>query len=527
MKQTLIAVCLTGIVGFVILFRLGSPPLFDPDEPRYAQSAREMNERGSLLIPYFNNQPRLNKPVLYYWVIAGIYRLFGVSEFSARLASAGAALVLFVTTFIFVCHVCGLRAAAFTGLILGSMPLFLVPARLVMPDMLFSLWMILALYCFYLGWDADSYGRRQKWFFGFYVFQVIAAWTKGPVGILVPLAVAVLCLVRSRDWVTLRSLRLHWAIPAVLAASLPWYLYIFLTVDRHGMLTLAGQETAGRIFGISRDYEPLYYYLPALAGGLFPWILVLPWAWYQRRRMQPHRLRMLCEMCFLFVLVFFSLCAAKKYQYIIMLASVCAVWLGSILGDVYAVRTRERALGLIGGICAGLCGVLVAGFEGVAWISRHELSLLPGSLLLFGVMVIAFGAALIGAVRGFPGTAIASLSATTLVGLVVFVLYGAPWVGERRSLRECIREHDALFQKTSAVYCASKVFNSLVFYSPRPVYLNMDEEEILARLRSAEPCMGIISRRRARKLRAELAPFFFTEKYDRMIFTNINTSHPP
>lgn len=519
MKERIIAVCLFSVIAAVLFYRLGDLPLFDPDEPRYAQSAREMIERGSVLIPYFNGEPRLNKPILYYWTICAAYLVRGVSEAGARMSSALAALALFVATFAFARRVCGFRAAVLSCMMLGAMPLFLVPARLAMPDMLFSLWMILSLYCFYLGWQVGDHGRRTAWFFGFYAFQVVAAWTKGPVGILVPVAVAVLSLLRAKDRLTLRNLKLQWAIPAVLAASLPWYLYVYLFVERRTMVGLAGAETAGRMFGINRSYEPLYYYIPALAGGLFPWLFILPWAW--RRRPPADRLRMFCETWFGFVFVFFSLCAAKKFQYIAMLSAVVALWLAGIAHN--ACNAARRHTGLIAGVFSLFCMVLIAGFEGSSWLSKNESSLLRAGIMGFACLILPLGAALLCSARGWNKTGLGCMCAASLAVFIVFITYAAPWFGERRSMRSYVNEHRALFERASAVYCASKVFNSLIFYAPCPVYLDVDEDAIVEKLRGPAPCAAVLSRRKARGYEDALSPFFLDEKYDRMLFSNVTT----
>ena len=59
-------------------------PLIDRDEPRFAEASREMIERGNYVVPYFNNQLRLDKPPLAYWAQVASYRIFGESDFSAR-----------------------------------------------------------------------------------------------------------------------------------------------------------------------------------------------------------------------------------------------------------------------------------------------------------------------------------------------------------------------------------------------------------------------------------------------------------
>jgi 4-amino-4-deoxy-L-arabinose transferase-like glycosyltransferase len=75
-------------------------PLIDRDEPRFAEASREMIERGNYIVPYFNNQLRLDKPPFTYWAQVSSYHIFGENDFAARFPSAIAAtltaLVIFV-----------------------------------------------------------------------------------------------------------------------------------------------------------------------------------------------------------------------------------------------------------------------------------------------------------------------------------------------------------------------------------------------------------------------------------------------
>ncbi|TMA49560.1 MAG: dolichol-phosphate mannosyltransferase, partial [Deltaproteobacteria bacterium] len=78
---------LGGPALLVLLFawRLGAWPLFDPDEGRNAEVAREMLAGGDWTVPHFNGLPYLDKPVLFFWLVAGAFRLLGVGETAARL----------------------------------------------------------------------------------------------------------------------------------------------------------------------------------------------------------------------------------------------------------------------------------------------------------------------------------------------------------------------------------------------------------------------------------------------------------
>ncbi len=74
-------------------------PLIDRDEPRFAEASREMIERGNYIVPYFNNQLRLDKPPLTYWAQVSSYHIFGENDFAARFPSAIAASLTALTVF--------------------------------------------------------------------------------------------------------------------------------------------------------------------------------------------------------------------------------------------------------------------------------------------------------------------------------------------------------------------------------------------------------------------------------------------
>ena len=76
-----------------------SLPLIDRDEPRFAEASREMIERGDYVVPYFNNQVRLDKPPLTYWAQTASYKIFGENDFAARFPSAVAAAFVALSIF--------------------------------------------------------------------------------------------------------------------------------------------------------------------------------------------------------------------------------------------------------------------------------------------------------------------------------------------------------------------------------------------------------------------------------------------
>ena len=82
--------CLVIIVvaAIFLFYRLGVPPLKNWDEAIYAQVAKEITQSGDLLTLHWQHADWLEKPPLTFWIMAALFRVFGISEFSARAVSA-------------------------------------------------------------------------------------------------------------------------------------------------------------------------------------------------------------------------------------------------------------------------------------------------------------------------------------------------------------------------------------------------------------------------------------------------------
>src|SRR5208283_457020 len=67
---------------------LGRLPLLEPDEGRNAEVGREMLASGDWITPHYNGFAYLDKPAVFFWMVAASFKTFGVSERAARLPSA-------------------------------------------------------------------------------------------------------------------------------------------------------------------------------------------------------------------------------------------------------------------------------------------------------------------------------------------------------------------------------------------------------------------------------------------------------
>ena len=218
---------LLALVSLVILLSgLGSAALFDPDEGRNAEKARELLLLNDFVTPHQNFLPTLDKPMPFYWLIAAAFKLFGASEAPARLPSVLAAIGCLVLVYQFARRRRGLWAALWSCLVLVTGLQFFIFSRLVMPDMTLTFFITGALLAFYS--IAENSAERPKISRAISLYAAIAMGTliKGPVALIVPALVIFCFLLVTGNWVVLKRLHILIGVAVCLAIVTPWYVWV-------------------------------------------------------------------------------------------------------------------------------------------------------------------------------------------------------------------------------------------------------------------------------------------------------------
>lgn len=370
-------VWLALLVALGMLFGgLGRFPLLKPDEVRNAEVAREMYASGSWVVPTFNGLPYLDKPALHFRVVAVSFSLFGVNEAAARLPSAVAGLALLVGLYLFARRHAGSPIAALAVIVVATTPLFIVFARLVILDMLFTLCVSLAILAGYHAEEGEGRTRR-RWHLAGAVCTGLAVLVKGPVGLLLPWLVLILFYVVDRRPRAILRLLAPLNIGVVLALVLPWFLALSHQRPDFPYYGLVVESFERLTTGTFRRQKPFYFYLPLIAGTCVAWSVLLPSAaaaaWRARRgwtRLDRFSLVWLGA-----VVVFFSIPQSKQPGYILSVT----LPLGLLLAKYVAAGLRDpagrvaRALRGSAMILGGVFTVLGAGV--VAVIVRPSLPL--------------------------------------------------------------------------------------------------------------------------------------------------------
>ncbi len=328
-KEVLYQVALLLVLCyFSFFYRLGERALTDPDEGRYAVPAREMLVRGDFLTPYFNGEPRLNKPALIYWLIAGSYKLFGINEFAARFPSAVAATGMVLVMFFFCRFMFTPLIALLTGIILALSPHYLVIARISNTDMTLSFFITLSLSCF-----MTFYIDRKRTFFLFlmYIGIAFATFTKGYVGLIVPLIVIFVFLASLKDLSFIRQTKPLKGLLIFLLINAPWYITVVLT-HKELLHYFVVEEGLLRFFTTEHErYEPVWYYPLLLTGTLFPWSFFMLRAFLKQVKGgiknfaagEPRHFFIF--IWYISILILFSLSSSKLATYVLPLIPALAV----------------------------------------------------------------------------------------------------------------------------------------------------------------------------------------------------------
>src|SRR5205085_1360274 len=162
----------------VYLLGNGAVALWDRDEPRYAQTARQMLQSGDWVVPRLYDEPRTAKPPLIYWLQAACMSRLGDNAFAARLPSA---IAMTLTLGLFAAPVrilAGPRRGVWALLVLASSMMVLISAKASTTDSVLLLLITTAQICLYAIWRGR--GTWPVWL-ALGIAVGLAGLTKGPV----------------------------------------------------------------------------------------------------------------------------------------------------------------------------------------------------------------------------------------------------------------------------------------------------------------------------------------------------------
>ena len=362
------------------LFR---PALLDDADSVHAEAAREMLTRGDWVTLHTNGIRYCEKAPLMYWCIAASFKLFGVTEWSARLPLILAVLALLLVTFSLGRRALGEEAGFYAALVLGSSLGLYLFTRILIPDSLVALWLTLGFDFFLRGLQEERPSRLSCW--GLALTAALSVLSKGLIGVVFPAAIIGPYLLLTGNLRHLLRMRLLSSSLVFLAVAAPWH--VLAALRNPGQPPLKGflsfyfvNEQFLRYVNkrVPQDYDtvPLLVFWALLLVWLLPWSSFLFHSLAQIPRRfsaftaglaaRDHALLFLGIWAFV-IPAFFSFSTRQEYYTLPALpalALLIGIWLGreSEAQVTSPLRRRGRVVSTIVlaiGLAAFVCAILL------------------------------------------------------------------------------------------------------------------------------------------------------------------------
>lgn len=452
--------------GLLVLYLLGNDAvqLWDRDEPRYAQTSRQMLASGDWVVPRFLDTVRTAKPVLIYWCQASAMAVFGDNAFAARLPSALAIVLTLLFLGVGLMRETGSNRALWTIFIFGTSGLAIASAKMCITDAVLLLFIMVAQVCVYRLWRV---GAEPMSMIGLGVAIGLAGLTKGPVVLgVVGMTVLALCVIgrRSRRYDELASVQV---VPPVAPTSndrpgdrvsrfmpeqfpliagivlgitflvvYPW-LYA-ISVRAPGFLTTSiGHDVIDRArSGHEGHTGPPGFYLLLVWGTYFPWSLLIPAALVNAWRHRHLPATRFALAAIIGPWVMFELVAGKLPHYILPTYPPLAYLIADLLirasrGSIKDLQTRLARVG------AWIWGVLVTilglGGFGMLWFANQWDT--ASTIAASGVFLVSALMGLVVAIQFHRGRVLAAARGMGIGMMVVIAIFYAVLLPRYQPLR--------------------------------------------------------------------------------------------
>jgi 4-amino-4-deoxy-L-arabinose transferase-like glycosyltransferase len=457
-QERVYSIALVVLCAVVFFYGLGWAPLIGPDEPRYAEVAREMYVTGDWITPRLGGIKWFEKPALTYWLSAAGFALFGENEFGARFGVAALATFGVLLLYYFGRREHSARFGYLSAAALATCGLWPGFARGVTFDLTLTVAIEVAFLSFFLWESKESQAGRNRLWYVFCFALGLATLAKGLVGIVLPLVVITPYLFFTRNWkILLKPRLLVFGALIFLGTAAVWYAPVMVKggsefIDEFFIGHHFQRYTSNKY----RHPQPFYFFpLVALAGS-FPWSfylifsLVKPGGWRSMMRWRPassdaassdtassgrtpvDRLNLFLGLWIIAPILFFSFSGSKLPGYILPIFPAVALTVGRALDHWWSDESSPpKAQSYLTGALIAAAGI------GSGVVLQRELGVSARDAWLMGSVAVLAAAVYLGLLL-FKSGRTATLYLP--IGLAVIVVATAhlvfPGLGNRESLKK-------------------------------------------------------------------------------------------
>ncbi|MDO4559406.1 MAG: glycosyltransferase family 39 protein [bacterium] len=340
-KRNVFFLAIAAALLLLYIVPLGSYPLMEPDEGRYAEIPREMIATGNYITPMLNYVKYFEKPVFLYWMNAASFRLFGENEFAARIGTALCALAGAMATAALGAFMYGRIAGFLAGVVTATSLLYFAIGTINITDMPLSFFLTLAFASFYAAHVKDE----KRYYLLFYFACALALLTKGLVGVVLPGAVIFFYIVVTRQWKLFYKPLYLPGIVLFFASAVPWFYLVCRDNPDFFRFFFIQEHFLRYATKMHNRYEPFWFFFPMIPAGMIPWTAFLL-ALFSKKSVarspktpEERRARTYLLLWFGVIFLFFSFSDSKLIPYIVPCIPPLAILIGA---DIFRMaKDRE------------------------------------------------------------------------------------------------------------------------------------------------------------------------------------------
>jgi len=322
-----------------------------------------MIQRGDYVVPYFNDQPRLDKPPLTYWAQTASYRIFGQNDFAARFPSAVAAALLAITIPVRGLRIGGERVGWRAAIIFTLCLQTFIHSKAAVADM----W--LALFVSTAHWSGlellrggltnpehrrtTSEYRISIWWFLFYISLALGFLAKGPIA-WVPLLTVASTIFYAPNLQLGRRFKFVRGTLLMLAIIAAWGIPALIQTHGEFLRIGIGRHVIGRSLGAMEGHGwnslggyvlLLPFYFVTVFVSFFPWSIKLP-ALLKRLRRERDNIDRYLFSGIAIIFIIFSVIKTKLPHYTLPAFGLLALVLARHWPEEAALSSASKGFGI-------------------------------------------------------------------------------------------------------------------------------------------------------------------------------------
>ncbi|WP_029520923.1 glycosyltransferase family 39 protein [Persephonella sp. IF05-L8] len=445
-------------IAAILVFsaNIGGLSIYSLDEAKNSECAREMLERGDLIVPTFNYELRTDKPPVHYYFMMIAYKLFGVNEFSARFFSAVFGALTVLITFLFARRYLGEKVAFMTFIVLVSSLHTSVQFHMAVPDPYLIFWINAALFSFFVGFKE----KKSIFIYLFYIFMGLGVLTKGPVAIVLPSAIILiyLFLIRNLNLGSIKFLRPIKGFLITLAVSLPWYVAVYIKTDGKWVYDFIFKHNIHRFSAPMEGHGGIF-----LVTFLFVFLGLLPFSIFiiqALKRVWKDKSKDILLFSLIFAAVyvgFFAISKTKLPNYTVPAYPPLAIILGYYLTQIHLSKLKSILASIVIYILLSIAIVI-----GLYFGIKNEPAIKDLSYLSLWFIILTVGGifAFIFALKRNLVLSVLSLSVFSIFMSFIFFYKAFPPVDKRNPVMQMI----PLIEKDKPVRYYRNFNPAFVFY---------------------------------------------------------------